>query len=334
MGDSIRNPKSINALMKHLRNECGILINGSSEKQQLINHGYYHGYKGYRFFQKRDNIIPYTHFSQILSVINYDTKLKSLLYPGVMFLETATKNIVINSIITDLKEASFDVVYKKKMNDSSNNFKLRLQRMQLKNKIHATLLNAYSPAANHQNSQNSHSTMVSHFYDRGDEVPIWAIFEIISLGDFATMVKCLNQETRKSILMDLNMITSADTANQLLSNILYTVKSLRNAIAHNNVIFDVRFRDRDPNRNVIAWLKEETKIENIEFFALVDYLILICCVLKKIHCDGDIIKTMLFNYEECINEAYEKLNSEIYTKIITTDSRKKLKMLREYILHK
>ena len=41
--------KSTDALMRHLRNN-GISISGTSQKQQLINTGYFHGYKGYRFF--------------------------------------------------------------------------------------------------------------------------------------------------------------------------------------------------------------------------------------------------------------------------------------------
>ena len=41
--------KSTDALMRHLRDN-GIAISGSSQKQQLINTGYFHGYKGYRFF--------------------------------------------------------------------------------------------------------------------------------------------------------------------------------------------------------------------------------------------------------------------------------------------
>ena len=89
-------PKSIDSLMRHLRNNCGIKIKGSKQKKQLISYGYYHGYKGYRFFNKSNNPIPYEDFSQVLAVINYDTELKSILYPGIMFLETATKNIVID----------------------------------------------------------------------------------------------------------------------------------------------------------------------------------------------------------------------------------------------
>ena len=36
--------------MRHLRNN-GISINGSTQKRQLRNEGYFHGYKGYRFFR-------------------------------------------------------------------------------------------------------------------------------------------------------------------------------------------------------------------------------------------------------------------------------------------
>ena len=41
--------KTTDGLMRHLRTN-GIAISGSTQKQQLINTGYYHGYKGYRFF--------------------------------------------------------------------------------------------------------------------------------------------------------------------------------------------------------------------------------------------------------------------------------------------
>ena len=41
--------QSTNGLMRHLRSN-GIAISGSTQKKQLINTGYYHGYKGYRFF--------------------------------------------------------------------------------------------------------------------------------------------------------------------------------------------------------------------------------------------------------------------------------------------
>ena len=41
--------KKTDALMRHLR-DSGISIQGPKQKRQLINTGYFHGYKGYRFF--------------------------------------------------------------------------------------------------------------------------------------------------------------------------------------------------------------------------------------------------------------------------------------------
>lgn len=47
--------KSINGLMKYLREEHNILIQGSLDKQHLKSVGYYHGYKGYRYIKKPSN---------------------------------------------------------------------------------------------------------------------------------------------------------------------------------------------------------------------------------------------------------------------------------------
>lgn len=52
------NYKSTDDLMQHLR-EHGISISGDSQKQQLINTGYFHGYKGYRFFVSSSNRLPF-----------------------------------------------------------------------------------------------------------------------------------------------------------------------------------------------------------------------------------------------------------------------------------
>lgn len=45
--------KTTDGLMRHLRSS-GIPISGSTQKRQLINTGYYHGYKGYRFSKRQE----------------------------------------------------------------------------------------------------------------------------------------------------------------------------------------------------------------------------------------------------------------------------------------
>lgn len=313
--------KSINGLMRHLRDDCNINIQGSKHKKQLTHYGYYHGYKGYRFFKTRNNILPYTQFDQLVAVIEYDNILKSIFYPELMYLEMALKNIVLNQVVCDMRDVSFDNIYKTKMADENNNRKLKLRRLQLKDKIHSSLSKSYK----------DENSMVSHFYNRGEEVPLWVIFEIIVLGDFASFTACLDKPNRIKLANEINLCSASDTNYQLLSNSLYTLKSLRNAVAHNNIIFDTRFQDRGVNRNVVSWLKQKTSIANIDFKYITDYLILICCLLDSIDADKTRIKKLVNKFEEAVNDIYTKLPTNIYTKIVSTDVLVKIQALREYI---
>ena len=61
--------KTVNALMKYLRDKKGIQIEGSSQKQKLRSIGYYYGYKGYRCFSSPSNHLAYTDFNQLLLFI-------------------------------------------------------------------------------------------------------------------------------------------------------------------------------------------------------------------------------------------------------------------------
>ena len=127
--------------------------------------------------------------------------------------------------------------------------------MDIRDSVHSMLSNSYK----HENS------MVSHFYNRGEEVPIWGIFEIMMLGDFAEFLQCLNKGEREKISKTLGMKVSYDTNYQLVANALFTVKSLRNTTAHNNIAFDARFSDRSPNKNLVKWVENETGITNVKF---------------------------------------------------------------------
>ena len=82
--------KKTDALMRHLR-DSGISIKGPKQKRQLINTGYFHGYKGYRFFGNAHRRLPFTSYDEVYATIQYDSDLKALLYGKMMFIETAVK---------------------------------------------------------------------------------------------------------------------------------------------------------------------------------------------------------------------------------------------------
>lgn len=60
--------KTTDALMRHLR-DSGIVIWGTKQKRQLVNTGYFHGYKGYRFFYKLQNRLPFTSYDELYATI-------------------------------------------------------------------------------------------------------------------------------------------------------------------------------------------------------------------------------------------------------------------------
>ncbi|MEI3517716.1 MAG: Abi family protein [Clostridia bacterium] len=178
----MNSPQTINGLMRHLRNDCNVQISGSKQKKQLISYGYYHGYKGYRFVKDASHQLPYTDFSEVVAVIEYDNNLKSALYSNLMFIETAIKNIVCNASVNGLRYGTFDKVYNERMSDNPSNTRLQLNRLKLRNNVYSKLSSRYSAEEKKDNK------MVRHFYNRGEDAPLWVVFEILYLSDLASFL--------------------------------------------------------------------------------------------------------------------------------------------------
>lgn len=106
--------------MRYLRDKKGIAIFGSSQKRKLMNIGYYHGYKGYRYIYSPSNQIPYTKFEELVSIYDFDAQLKALFYPSVMLIDTALKNYVLDTLVTSTNSENFAVIY----NQLLDNYKM------------------------------------------------------------------------------------------------------------------------------------------------------------------------------------------------------------------
>lgn len=87
MASRTKKPRTLNSLMKYMREEKYMNIAGSTQKKQLLNMGYFHGYKGYRFVQKIEDGIPFTDFNEIIAINHFDNNVKALFYKYLMFLE-------------------------------------------------------------------------------------------------------------------------------------------------------------------------------------------------------------------------------------------------------
>lgn len=93
MEDKNLGPKSINSLMAYMRDNKGIQLNGSLQKKKLRYMGYFHGYKDFRYCNNPASLLQYSNFNELQSVYDFDMKLKSILYPQIMFLGTSIKKL-------------------------------------------------------------------------------------------------------------------------------------------------------------------------------------------------------------------------------------------------
>lgn len=319
--------KSIDGLMRHLRDHHSIAINGSIQKQKLRNIGYYHGYKGYRYFKVPTNQLLYTDFNEILAVNEFDMALKAMFYPKIMFIETAIKNYTLEVILNCTKTDSFNDVYTKHLTHynsfpiGSDNYKKELkQRLELQNKIYSSLSRNYNT-----------KLVIQHYYHQDKNVPIWAIFEVITLGEFGKFIHCLDQNTRELISISIGLNQSYDTDAKLTESIIYLLKDLRNAVAHNDVIFDTRFKTGNVKRTLINALSHDCEIQNITFNTITDYVILISFILKQLGVSKTEIQKMITDFNH-IKEIYRpKIPYNIYSKIIHTDTNNKLLELKNFI---
>lgn len=305
------NYKSTDGLMRHLRDN-GIDISGSRQKRLLINSGYFHGYKGYRFYKDASNRLPFTSFDEVYATIEFDTKLKSLFYGKIMFVETALKNIALDTIINEIQSNRIQDMYDKVISSYNNSpagtsdekrKEMQKNKLSLQGTIQSVISNAYK----------KENPKITHFYNNINysEVPIWALFEILTMGDFGYLLSCLTIDMREKISRKIGINLSCDTYRVLIYKYVYALKDLRNAVAHNDVIYDTRFRKIDPTRAMKQCLKIEIGIPYINFRTLGDYVILVCYFLKLLKVSKTDIKAFIREFEKITDEYITSVNSSI-----------------------
>lgn len=194
-------------------------------------------------------------------------------------------------------------------------------RINVQNNIYSSLSRSY----------NNNNKIVSHFYSRDKHVPIWAIFEIITLGTFADLIKSLEISVRRKIDKEMKINVAFDTNAKFPEKIMYLIKSLRNSIAHNDVVFDVRFKDSNIDTTLCKYLENEINSSNIDFSTLTDYILLIAVLLKKYSISKTEINKFINGYEKIIEEFRNNIPINIYNQVVHTNTKKKLSDLRDFI---
>lgn len=318
--------------MRHLRGN-GISIHGSIQKRQLTNIGYYHGYKGYRFFRTANNKLPFSSWDEIYATVQYDSKLKSLFYSKIMFIETAVKNIALECILDRAQSENIQDMYsrvirgyKNAPTNSSEKEKKDIQKrkLRLQSIIQSNLERAYGRG----------NPKITHFYNNlnYDGVPLWALFEILMMGDFAYLLECLDFQTRDYITRRLGLNRASDTNRELIYEYLYAFKDLRNAIAHNAVVFDARFCSFSPTKAMKDCLMHDIGLPYVNFKTMGDYFILTCYYLKNLGMSKTELRAFCREFERITDEYMHSVSSILHSVVIHPDLKSRLSVIKNYTL--
>ena len=324
--------KTTNGLMKHLR-DAGINIYGAKQKRQLINIGYFHGYKGYRFFKDRSKKIPFSSFDEVVATVKYDSELKSLFYSKIMYIETAVKNIALQRIIVDADSENIYDMYNNVVAgynytspgiDENARKIMQKKKLRLEKNIQSYLYRAYD----------NDDVKITHFYNNMSYsgVPLWALFEILTLGDFANLLSCLKLQTRDNITQDLKMkVAVVDTNRELIFKYMFLLKDLRNAIAHNSVIFDTRFNKMQPSPAMKKCLEQAFCLPYINFKTIGDYIILVCYYLKLLEIPKREIKSFINDFVKTVKSYKNSVSTDVYKMVIHPDFDSRMEILKKYL---
>ena len=317
---------SIDDLVEYLQKAKNITVS-ECDKLKLKNTGYYHTYKGYRFFYRSSTRLSFSSFDQLLSVYDFDMHLKACLYLPLMNLETAIKNHALDEILTASSSNLFTEIYEKVLDrhksyaKTSRVFKDTLKKeLAFRNQIYSNLSRDYG-----------RKQAITHFYENDKPVPFWAIMEILSLGELGTMLSCLNPSVAKKIAASVGLNSAFDADGRMLEKIVFALKDLRNAVAHNDPVFDVRFKSSSLSQNISRLLSQETNISDIYFDTIVDYIILVAYLMRCFNMDQKQIVDLISAFSSACEELRSSVCTATYMTIVHTDTRKKVNDLLYYI---
>lgn len=318
---------TINQLMKYLRSKHHISVK-STQAQSLRNMGYYHGFKGYRFIRTPKQRILFSSLDEVIALNKFDMQLKTLFYPKVMFIENALKSYVIESTLKNAKTENLDAIFSKSITNyrsytigSKTYHQQYAKRMTLKGKINNALLRDYG---------NKKQT-VNHFFDADKSIPIWAVFESLTLGEFGTFFSCANSNIKLSTSTLLRLPSHLDSDGKITEYIIYVLKDLRNAVAHNNIIFDTRFRTGKINHRLVSLLETEITIHNLDFKFIYSYIILLIYILRKMGESKTSCRHFLNTYITLADELRNQLPANVCNQILGTQQRPHLQQLQYFI---
>ena len=168
-----------------------------------------------------------------------------------------------------------------------------------------------------------------YIYNSADAViPLWAYFEVITLGQFSRFLGCLVKSSREKLNQDFTIIPKRSNSLELVVNSLI---ELRNATMHNSAIFDANFSS-GVSKALKRQIKQDLGLSTFTCVFIEDYFILLIWILNLLKFDSGILIEYINQFNEIVERFDKSLdNRDIFFKIISTNRKTSIQQLSKFI---
>ena len=229
-------------------------------------------------------------------------------------METALKNYTLEEVLQDAESPFLDQIFAQSLNaykecrGAKKQYKIELlRRLRLRNEMDSLLSQRYKSSV----------PVIQHFFDADKQVPIWSIFR----GDYSRV--------KQAIVQELNMPSNFNSAS-LLGDIIFTLKDLRNAVAHNGIVVDVRFKSNSVNQGIGKLLNGDSNITGINFNEITDYIVLLAYLLTKLQFARADRTKFLDDFLAILKEYRASLPQPIFSKLVSSQAVRKIQEARKF----
>ena len=167
------------------------------------------------------------------------------------------------------------------------------------------------------------------------------VLETLTLGEFSAIYSCLTEDLKSSIYKRLDLPARSDDPKaqkkdrtDILLALLRVLASLRNSVAHNNVVLDARFLIRnEPNKYVKEYLGSEFGIGVVPFNCIADCMLLTVFFMTALGYSKTERKRFVAEYERVLDSYYDesKVPPAIFHQMVGKSDSLKIKAALKYI---
>lgn len=310
--------KPINDLVKIINNDHKISMNDEDDVF-LLNMGYYHGYKAFKHINYKKDL-PINDFEDIKCLYELDNNLKLMFYEVIMKIETAIKNRIVDILVSN-KKSSIDSYISslfKEQNDTQNNKIKKKEKHTINEDLFKIKYDIDSILRNNYRNRG----VVKYYVDKNKEIPIWVVIDLMTIGNLCNLIKRLPNDIGKEIstIILKDEYKNYESIN-VLNELLWLINNLRNAVAHNEIIFDCRFRNGKPTKGMKEFFygqlmkKNEKFCSEDSFESIVDYVIIVCYLMYILDFNKDECINFFKKFINILNDFSSEISNDIYKMI-------------------